>query len=262
MGFLTRNLEKLFGIVPFSKGKSHCPCYHKMFTYVGISLSNKKFQVGSTTDFDRRYQQHLRSNDNPEFHNALQSSPLDFFWLVSEDDGSINREEEQFYLDFYFGTPWCYNKNPRAEAPPSRKNKTWGEESRKKLKHSLEGLVWVNDGKRAFKVDSSEAHLYSPGRGKTYNNGVREVISLSHPGEGWEEGQLPSHKKCPETRKMYGERNGVSRPIYLWRDEWDVEQKFESISLACQAYGLQKSNLCGVLKGERKQHKGFKARYA
>lgn len=237
-----------------------------MITYAAINLSHprKKFQVGSTTDFDRRYSQHLKSNDNPEFHNSLREGSDQYYWIQSLDDGSDDRSEEQYYLDFYYGTVWCYNSNPNAEAPPSRKGKTWSEESKNnKSKQFRElDLVWVNDGKKAFRVPRSDSSAYNLGRGNTYHNGVREKVSLSHPGEGWMEGQLPSHKICPESRKRSGKDNPNSIPIYVKHKDWEAEVYYESIGLACLDNNLYKSCIRGVLSGKRKQHKGFTARFA
>jgi hypothetical protein len=96
-----------------------------MFTYVGINLKTKKFQVGSTTDFPRRYKQHLKSDMNPEFNRALQKDPQGFYWLISEDDGNPDRSEEQYYLDFYTGSLWCTNINQNATAPPYQGGTKW-----------------------------------------------------------------------------------------------------------------------------------------
>jgi group I intron endonuclease len=233
-----------------------------MLTYVGINLTTKKFQVGSTTDFERRYNQHLKSEDNPEFHNSLRKDPSNFFWLVSVDDETDNREEEQYYLDFYHGSLWCYNLNPSATSPPNRKGEKWSEESKAKHKMWQQNLRWVNDGNRSFRVPLNLAAGYEQGRGKCYNNGLVEKISLNHPGEGWTEGQLDTHKRCPETRKQCGSKNGKSLPIYLKHLDWECEIYYECVSQACKDHGLQKANLCGVLKGKRNHHKGFTARYA
>jgi hypothetical protein len=233
-----------------------------MITYLGINLVNKRFQVGSTTDFERRCKEHHNSDINPEFHRALRKDPGNFYWIASEDDGLMTRNEEQFYLDFYFGTVWCYNSNPNADAPPSRKGKKWNSASREKLRESQLGFVWVNDGEKTFKVPNNQAKNYQKGRGTIYNNGVKEKISLNHPGEGWIVGQLTSHKQCPDTRRQYGSKNGKSLPIFLKHQDWEEEIYYECISQACKEYDLQKTNLCAVLKGKRKNHKGFTARYA
>ena len=85
-----------------------------MITYLGITLNNRKFYVGSAVDFERRQKAHLKSRDNYPFQNALRKDPDNVYWIASDDDESDGREEEQFYLDFYHGSEWCYNLNPLA----------------------------------------------------------------------------------------------------------------------------------------------------
>lgn len=235
-----------------------------MFTYAGINLTNKKFQIGSTTDFDRRYSQHLKSKDNPEFHNALRKNPSNFYWFISENDGLDDRSEEQYYLDFHFGSSWCYNLNPFANEPPSRKGEVWTEDSKNAFsaKQKELSLVWVNDGKSSFRVPLGKEEEYEKGRGNTYNNSVTETISVTHPGSEWVLGQLPTRQVCPDPKIHSGSNHHASLSVFLKHETWVKEKRFESISIACKELGLHKSCLCGVLKGKRKQHKGFTGRYA
>ena len=88
-----------------------------MITYLGITLNNRKFYVGSAVDFERRQKGHLKSKDNYPFQNALRKGPEGVYWIASEDDGLDTREEEQFYLDFYHGSEWCYNLSPYSNQP-------------------------------------------------------------------------------------------------------------------------------------------------
>ncbi len=88
-----------------------------MITYLAINLANKKFQVGSTTNFARRCKEHHNQKGNLEFQRSLRKKPENFYWIVSEEDGLDTRDEEQYYLNFYCGTMWCYNHNPNADAP-------------------------------------------------------------------------------------------------------------------------------------------------
>jgi hypothetical protein len=53
----------------------------------------------------------------------------------------------------------------------------------------------------------------------------------------------------------------MATPIYL--DHLDgTEEYFPYLTAACDKYNLQQANLRKVALGERKQHKGFKARFA
>jgi predicted GIY-YIG superfamily endonuclease len=90
-----------------------------MVTYLAINLVNKKFQVGSAKNFKRRQKQHLNGKGDLEFQRSLRKRPENFYWISSVDDGLETRDEEQYYLDFYCGSVWCYNHNPSASAPPS-----------------------------------------------------------------------------------------------------------------------------------------------
>ena len=96
-----------------------------MITYIGLNLKTKRFQVGSTTDFARRYKQHLKNDMNPEFNRALQKDPEGFYWFLSDDDGYPDRGEEQYYLDFYTGSQWCTNISSKATAPPYHGGAKW-----------------------------------------------------------------------------------------------------------------------------------------
>ena len=184
-----------------------------MITYAGINLTNKKFQVGSTTDFERRCREHHNSDMNPEFHRALRKDPENFYWIVGDDDESGTRDEEQYYLDFYHGTAWCYNLNPSASAPPSRKGSKQSDKTKKILSD-------LNTGKKL--KDSTR-------------------------------------KKMSDNRK--GGKNYNAIPIILTRPDGE-EEYYSCIKDACSKYDLDSPNLQRVVHGSRRQHKGFKARFA
>jgi predicted GIY-YIG superfamily endonuclease len=143
-----------------------------VITYVGINLTNKKFQVGSTTDFERRCKEHHNSDMNPEFHRALRKNPENFYWVQGEDDGLDDRSEEQYMLDFYCGSMWCYNSNPSASEPPSQ-----------------EGTSWWNNGVEQVKVFECPGENWVRGRlEKRWTDGKNNKFSIGYPGEGWVEG--------------------------------------------------------------------------
>ena len=88
-----------------------------MDTYKATNTINGKFYIGSSTNFERRKQQHLDSTESYPFQNALRKNPEAFEWEVWHDD-SENRELEQALLDMWFGKEQCYNLNPSAKNPP------------------------------------------------------------------------------------------------------------------------------------------------
>jgi len=87
-----------------------------MFTYLVCDLKNKKHQVGSTYSLEtgRPYVHFTDDCPNPILRNATRKRPQDFFVFISEEDELDTRDEEQYYLDFYHGTQWCYNLSPHA----------------------------------------------------------------------------------------------------------------------------------------------------
>ena len=184
-----------------------------MITYAAINLTNKKFYVGSAQNFASRQKTHLKSSEDYPFQNSLRKDPSNFYWIVSEDDGLDDRSEEQFYLDFYCGSMWCYNLNPNASCAPSRKGATLAVSTKKLLSD-------INTGKKL--------------------------------GE-------ETKKKMSNNRK--GGKNYNAIPIVLTLPSGE-EEEFSCIKDACTKYGLEGSNLQGVVHGKRKQHKGFTARHA
>jgi hypothetical protein len=88
-----------------------------MDTYKATNTTNGKFYIGSSTNFERRKQQHLDSTESYPFQNALRKNSDAFEWEVWHDD-SENRELEQALLDMWYGKEQCYNLNPSAKNPP------------------------------------------------------------------------------------------------------------------------------------------------
>jgi len=92
-----------------------------MLTYLVIDLTTKKHYVGSTSSLNTgRPWGHLDGNShNSKVAEASRNGQC--FVFVSEDDGLDTRDEEQFYLDFYFGSKWCFNVSPNASGLPPRR---------------------------------------------------------------------------------------------------------------------------------------------
>ena len=99
-----------------------------MITYKATNTLNGRFYIGSTTDLEKRKQQHLSSTANYPFQNALQKNPEAFEWETIEDT-SDNPILEQALLDMWFGTEMCYNLCPHAGRPQFNLEsvRKWGE---------------------------------------------------------------------------------------------------------------------------------------
>ena len=89
-----------------------------MDTYKATNTTNGKFYIGSTTNFEKRRKEHLRSSKNYAFQNALRRDPESFEWVVWSDDCD-EPVLEQALLDMWFGKECCYNLNPFADRGPS-----------------------------------------------------------------------------------------------------------------------------------------------
>jgi hypothetical protein len=115
-----------------------------MDTYRATNTTNGKFYIGSTKDFEKRRKGHLGSKANYPFQNALRNNPEAFVWEVWSD----NSDEpilEQALLDMWYGKEQCYNLNPSASRPPSRKGKSDNDETRQKKSDAKVGKKpWVN----------------------------------------------------------------------------------------------------------------------
>jgi group I intron endonuclease len=99
-----------------------------MLTYKATNTLNGKFYIGSTTDFERRKKQHLKSKASYPFQNALRKSPEAFEWEVWEDDAD-DLVMEQALLDMWFGKEQCYNLSSIAGRPGPEVCKSGGKKS-------------------------------------------------------------------------------------------------------------------------------------
>lgn len=116
-----------------------------MDTYRATNTTNGKFYIGSTTNFEQRKKDHLKSKENYPFQNALRKNPEGFEWEVWSDD-SDEPILEQALLDMWFGKECCYNLNPSSVRPPTRKGKKDSEETRRKKSEAKAGKKpWVNE---------------------------------------------------------------------------------------------------------------------
>ena len=159
--------------------------------------------MGSTVDFEARCEKHHRNKGDLAFHRSLRKDPENFYWIVGDDDGLTDRSEEQYYLDFYHGTAWCYNLRPSAESGGD----TCSDKS------------WWNNGTKNLRSVECPGEEWVPGKlgrtaGNWWNDGTNTVRSHECPGEGWVRGSLHRREEYPkgESHPSYGNH----RPGMLW----------------------------------------------
>jgi hypothetical protein len=191
-----------------------------MNTYLAINVTNKKFQVGSTVQPETRIKQHLNSKDETPFYHSLRREPSNFYWIIGVDDGlgKDDRSDEQFYLDFYCGTPWCYNLNPFASRGPDRTGQKqpegWGEEHAKKLRgRPNPGASIANKGK--VKSEEERRKIGEGNRGKVRTQEVKDRIAATLTGTSWgthtdEHKERMSEKHSGENNPSYGKKHWIN----------------------------------------------------
>ena len=158
-----------------------------MYTYKATNTLNGKFYIGSTTNFNRRKNQHLNSKDNYPFQSALRKNPGAFEWEVEED----NFDEpilEQALLEMWFGTEQCYNLNPDAARPPDCTGRIVTEKTKQKLREANVGEKNPNHGKKASeetrqKLREANSGENNPFYGKSHTEESKRKNREAHTGE-------------------------------------------------------------------------------
>ena len=147
-----------------------------MITYKATNTLNGKFYIGSTGDFEKRRQQHLKSSLNYPFQSALRKTPEVFEWEVVEDD-SEDPVLEQALLDMWYGTEMCYNLNSKADRPPSWKGKSHKEETLVKMRAAakLRPPLTSEQVQRGVETRIKNGNLFPSGE-------TREKMRVSHTG--------------------------------------------------------------------------------
>jgi group I intron endonuclease len=212
-----------------------------VITYAAINLTNKKFYVGSTTDFNRRCKEHHTEKNNPEFHRSLRKNPKKFYWIVSEDDGLETRDEEQFYLDFYTGTAGCYNICNRSDHPGSEVSRRGGLTT-----FSRHPDLFSENGKKVGNLLKETKPEHFSKMGKT---GGKKTTLLHR------EEQLEWLKVA---REISSTKNKVSIEI---EDKYGVTMRFNSVSEAAEFIGCAATHVSRCARGRRNLVSGYKARY-
>ena len=212
-----------------------------MITYAAINLTNKKFQVGSTTDFERRCKEHHRTDMNPEFNRALKKNPENFYWIQGVDDGLDDRSEEQYYLDFYHGTVWCYNYSSGAEHPGAEVCRKGGKTTAEKHPDLLS-----ENGRKVGQMvkDTNPGHFSEMGRlGGTVTTSRHREKQL-----GWLERAREKSLLKVQKRVEIENKDGVIT-------------QFESVKEAAEFIGCAATHVSRCAGGRRNLVSGYKARY-
>ena len=208
-----------------------------MNTYKATNTLNGKFYIGSTNDFQKRKRQHLKSDRNYPFQNALRKNPEAFEWECWTDDCD-EPVLEQALLDMWCGTEQCYNLNPKADRPsPSLEQCRKGglvvlEKHPDQLSKNGKkgGKTCLENGLGLFSLTlEQQAENQKKGGQATYERGegLHSFTSEQHSANGRKGGTLTAKKLskpviCLETGIIYAStceaerETGISRSCISW----------------------------------------------
>ena len=149
---------------------------------------------------------------------------------------------EQALLDMWFGKECCYNLSPFASRPPSWRGRSHKQESKDKIREAMLGPA-----------------NKSRGGGWTWPELSREKASERTKGEG--NNAFGRSWVWPEGSRRFGSKNPSARRCIVVCLETDEKWEFLTVKEAAEKLGLSRQHLAATARGERKQHKGYKAEY-
>ena len=177
-----------------------------MFTYKATNTSNGRFYIGSTLSLDKRKKQHLASNANYPFQNALRKHPDDFIWEYTEDECD-EPLLEQALLDMWFGKEQCYNLCPFAKRPQVNVEsaRAWGI-----LNGPTAGKRTYENKVGIFDTDAPKSEWSSLGGEVAGNRSFVEKTGLFAPGS-------VTFESCSKGGETGGKKGGLSTSSQRWR---------------------------------------------
>ncbi len=217
-----------------------------MITYLGITLNNRKFYVGSAVDFEQRQKEHKRDKrSSSHFHNSLRKNPEGVYWIASEDDGLDTREEEQFYLDFYHGSEWCYNLSSSAYHPGVESCRQGGVST-----HTRHPEIMTENGFKSVRLKS----------------GIHDPKNKNLVVEGSKKGGVKTTELHREEQKEWlnKAREAMledSRVAIELEDKDGNKTQHESVKAAAEFIGCASTHVTRCARGRRNLVSGYKARY-
>jgi hypothetical protein len=202
--------------------------------------------------------------------NATRKRPQDFFVFISDDDGLDTREEEQFYLDFYHNTPWCYNISPNANGGHicHEYSSRGGQKSGRR---NFQTAAKKNKGKKMPEKTREKMREYHKNRSEKHKENLRIATEGRKERNKWGPKPPPLQGPKPLQRKkkavVLGPRiDGRRKPAHN-RVAVEVTQVktgetwvFQSITEACKMLNLNVAKMSEVANGKRKSYKGHIAR--
>jgi len=140
----------------------------KWCTYKIVNGINNKFYIGSTMDPKRRHKEHISLLKNNKHHciylqrawNRYNKNDFDF--IIIKDNiftEKLALIEEQKLLDKFYKYPKCYNTNPNACKPPSRKGISIKHTDESKKKISIKARKSHDHQKKIIKLKNKSGKI-------------------------------------------------------------------------------------------------------
>jgi group I intron endonuclease len=228
--------------------------------YFFINKTNGKIYIGQTTNFEQRVKNHIQQGNkhNPKsiFHKALKKYDIlkDFIHIKIVCSGSENSHELEKYYIKEFNTihPNGYNMTSGGTGGDtfSFRNR----EEQEKTKNLMKGRIPWN-------------------KGKSLSKEIREKLKQSHMGKKLPQSQKNKigvgvskyYKDHPEKLKKIGEnrrgeKNPFARSVVLISPE-NKEYRIKGYTSFCKEHNLGVGYIYQVLRGKRKEYKGWTGRY-
>ena len=251
-----------------------------VITYRATNQNNGHWYVGSTTtSLERRKCEHLNSKQNLPFQNSLRKNPEAFKWEVldeSEED-TVVRSHEQYVLDGWHGTEYCYNLNPKAmgctseqaserlyrqrenpefvalvgESVSKRNREKWKDEEYRNLMSNAVKKKWEDPDYKQYRSDLSRGTVKKLWEDEDYRAKQKEGTR-----KYWDSDE--NREKASKTNRL---ASVLKKRVKLTSLESGESYFFASLTEAAETLDLCRAHIGAVARGERRQHKGYIATY-
>lgn len=228
-----------------------------------FEFPNGDFYLGSSVQLQKRKRQHLNYLKRGKHPNLLMQRVYDkygepTFHVHLECSKEELREQEQYWLDQYFGLPWFINLARSAESPT--RGQARSEETKEKISQSLRGhtiteqvRVQISEKLKGRKIDPEVvARRAEARRGIPRAEETKQKISAAQKGK-------PRNPHTEETRLKLSQNNmgKNAKPILQLDTHGNIVAKWNSVKEAAEHLGCVHTGISQVLTGKRKTALGY-----
>ncbi len=239
------------------------PQLNCFYVYFYLRKDGTPYYVGKGKD-GRAYQKH-------EIKIPSERDRIVFVGINMSEEEAFALEIDQiaFYGRKDLGTGVLRNKTDGGEGCSGHRH---SEQTKQRLREASTGERNPMFGRRGpaspayGKPLSAEARekLRESNAGKPKSEEHRRKLSESKKGKSWGSHTTDAKQKISKGHKgkklSEEQKNKLRKPIYLIHPDGQ-EEWFPSVMGAASKHNLNKGHIASICRGERKSHKGFKARF-